>query len=144
MECTPLGPVRVISVRVNANNASRTVEQIVGQKKEMHLTAFDYCIEELQRDMQSQQHVFDERSKRDAAFIVKSCNSRCFQVFVRLILEECKGFLSLHAAMKAEDLLEDEKYRAAVVEMLEVKKMAKSNLQLYISDWSLSSVQLKA
>ena len=102
MECTPLGPVRVISVRVNANNASRTVEQIVGQKKEMHLMAFDYCIEELQRDMQSQQHAFDERIDRDQLEVLSGLLSQ-LEVLSGLCWIDTRGVQGIFVAARGHE-----------------------------------------
>jgi ankyrin repeat protein len=112
------------------------VEQIVGQKREMHLVAFEYCIEELQRDMQGEQAAFDERSKRDTTFITKRCRAKSFDYFVALIVNQMREFRARHAGMQSEVFLDDERYRAVVVEMLEVKKMAKSKLRLYLRDTS--------
>ena len=47
LEVTDKGPVRVIPVRVNVNQLATTCEQIVGQKKGLHIQSFEHATREL-------------------------------------------------------------------------------------------------
>ena len=42
LQVTPEGAVALVPVRVNVNLKARTVEEIVGQKRQLHITAFRY------------------------------------------------------------------------------------------------------
>jgi hypothetical protein len=51
LEVTPDGVVSVIAVRANANLKSMTVEELVGRKKELHVSAFEHHMFDIERDL---------------------------------------------------------------------------------------------
>ena len=61
LEMTEKGPVRAIQVRVNVNQLARTCEQVVGQKKELHIQSFEHALRELERALMEQDRAFAER-----------------------------------------------------------------------------------
>ena len=61
VECTAGGPVRIIGARINANNTMRTTEQLLEQKKEMHLSAFTFCLDEMAMGLASKESTFQLR-----------------------------------------------------------------------------------
>jgi hypothetical protein len=136
VECTAEGPVRIIGARINANNTMRTVEQIVEQKKEMHLSTFRFCLDEMAMGLASKQSVFEQRKDSDAASKYDTA-SPSFKAFASKIEYEARTFLARHQKVAAADYLEEETYRAMVVEMLAAKRMAESKMELYFVDNSM-------
>ena len=67
LEIAPQGPVRVIPVRANVNQLALTCEQIVGQKKDLHIQSFKHSLLELQQSLLEQSDAFDQRIKKDAS-----------------------------------------------------------------------------
>ena len=135
LECTDQGPVRIITVRINANNMTRTVEELLDQKKKMHIASFEYCLEEMHRNMLLRKEAFDLRLSQDVSgqmlYGIKSIES-----FVAFIGRLARVFLDKHRKVDAEEYLEDQTYRALVTEMLEAKRFAESMLELYLVDRS--------
>jgi uncharacterized protein len=127
--------VRIIGARINANNTVRTTEQLLAQKKEMHLSAFRFGLDELAMVLASKKDAFDQKSEKDKskAFF----DLLPFESFTSAILAEARTFLERHEQVDAKDYLEEETYRSLVVEMLAAKRMAESKMELYLADESL-------
>ena len=92
VECTASGPVRIIGARINANNTMRTTEQILNQKKEMHLSAFKFCLDEMAIGLASKEIAFEQRLQRDPTRFRSDCPT--FRSSTSKIREEARGFLA--------------------------------------------------
>jgi hypothetical protein len=57
-----------------------------------------------------------------------------FEGLVESIMAECKQTFKKHEELGADEFTEDETFRTLVTEMLDVKTMAKSKLQLWLQD----------
>ena len=75
----------IIPVRVNANLKTMVVEELVAQKKNIHLSAFSYVLDELQQDLQAlaDAHNAAERHQTD-----EWTGGISIQQFMGSILEE--------------------------------------------------------
>ena len=67
LEVSPHGPVTVIPLRVNANLKTMVIEDLVAQKKQMHLASFRYVLDELGSDLRRLARELDaeERLRND-------------------------------------------------------------------------------
>ena len=111
------GVVRVVPVRVNSNLTAGTLDQILGSKKQTHLAAFRYAIQEVERDL-----------SRMAG------QEWWHNHLLEKILPECKKVLYMHGKIEAREFAKDEVFRRLVTEMLDVQMMAKSKMRLALED----------
>jgi hypothetical protein len=81
------GVVRIVPVRVNSNLNSRTLDQIIASKKQTHMAAFQFALQELHRDLS---HTWHE----EGLWRLESKGANCSTVDV--ILDECKQVLERH------------------------------------------------
>ena len=130
---TPQGPVRVITVRVNVNQLAMTCEQIVGQKKELHIQSFEHGARDLRRALLEHGDAFAERLERDAS-AQYGAPGYGLQQLTDGILEECKKQLDEHRRLDASQYLDDDLFQALAHEMLSAVRMGSSKLQLYLED----------
>jgi len=132
-EATPEGVVSIIPVRMNMNVKTFTIQEIVGQKRKMHLDAFAFVLGEIKQKLSimSSGSSVQDRLKQDITNGDVSISD-----FIASINGECKQVYELHKSHDNEYYVEDQKFRGLVVEMLEVKMMAISKLQYYLEDKS--------
>jgi ankyrin repeat protein len=135
LEVTKDGVLKVVRVRVNANLKALTVEDMTEAKKRAHLASFRYLIDEVSRDIHKRavEGRAEERWRRDnssedskAIYTVKNLLS--------VILGQCRKVLETHEKVNAEDYNRSESFRSLVIEMLEVRAMAASKLDLWLED----------
>jgi hypothetical protein len=123
MEVTEHGVVRIVPVRVNSNLSARTLDQIVASKKQTHMTAFCFALQEIRRD------IFSMWPEEDP-WMGSKAERRLTMNMISLILYECKQVLERHGGIEATEFASDETFRHLVTEMLDVKTMAKSKVKL--------------
>jgi hypothetical protein len=140
MEVTEFGVVRVVPVKVNSNLTALTLEQMLAYKKQSHLAAFLYILQELQRDLS---RTCQEMGAARLAMDVQGKEFKC-ELLVENILEQCRKMFEAHKETKEDVFTNDEAFRGLVNEMLDVKTMAKSKLQLWIEDTSQSVTKVEA
>ena len=141
VQVTVSGVVEMISVRVNSNLKTKTVEELVAQKKDMHLTAFSYHIHEIEAELER------IASHPEAEVRLQNDETReanhSVRGFVVRIVEQCKDVMSRHAAVNAKDYIKDQVFRGLVLEMLDVKLMAVSKLQEWLQNKSYSFIRFR-
>lgn len=129
MELTKYGLVAKFRIRLNVNLKSRTCEELVAQKKQMHISSFEYLLDELAQELAeliiSSEAL--ERAKRDP--LTRVANQG--QLRSR-IMEQCREVLRHHQAIPAKEYLDDSIYRSLVAESLEVKEMGKYKFDLWL------------
>jgi len=116
------GVIRMIPVKINANIKTRTLEEQLEMKKEMHVTAFRHHIDDIEVELNNKRSTSGaaERLRAD-----KSADEKhTLEGFVARIVEQCKDVLSRHKAKNHEDYVNDAVYRNLVLEMIDVKSMA--------------------
>ena len=143
VEVTPDGIVTIIPVRANMNVRTMTLQEIVEQKKQMHLTSFKYLLVEIKNEIDAlskdpslgkrlMQDVTAEESENSVQLLVESINEECEQAYLR------------HEQRPNNEFVDDLTYRGLVVEMLETKVMALSKFNYYIEDRSQWIQNVKA
>jgi hypothetical protein len=116
------GVIRMIPVKVNTNFKTRTLEEQLEMKKEMHVTAFRHHIDEIEVELNKKMLT---QSAKDRLQSDKSADvNHTLEGFVARIVEQCKDVLSRHKAKNHEDYINDAVYRNLVLEMIDVKSMA--------------------
>jgi hypothetical protein len=133
MEVTPDGIVTIVPVRANMNVRTMTLQEILEQKKQMHLTSFKYLLVEIKNEIDalSKDPSLDKRLMQDI-----SVEDDSVQLFVQSITEECEQAYFRHEQRPNDEFVDDLTYRCLVVEMLEIKVMAVSKFNYYIEDRS--------
>ena len=110
-------------VKVNANLKAPTTDELVGVKKRIHLDAFKYRIEEIERELfalavtsrADQRLLMDKTAKdpRGGPYTV--------DCFLGKILDQCKEVFERHDSIPASDYIDDGLYRRLMLEMAELK-----------------------
>jgi hypothetical protein len=148
------GVLTVISVRVNINLQTLTVEQLRGKKKSMHITAFKSIIDEMQQWMQvyaeeggpvearlatdkqfieliaQQQRENEDDDGSDPAISSLSIMSS----FASITMDEMRTIKDADAQLPDDDYVKDLKYKALVTRMLSSQAWAKQRLFLWLEN----------
>jgi hypothetical protein len=106
------------------------VEQLREQKKVMHISGFEFLVNEVKIELS---RVAEERNALEKAELVKSSDSgkeNILSWIVEGIVEECEKILENQKQIPPEKFLDDEEYRKVVLEMLETKSHALSKVRL--------------
>ena len=126
--------ITVIDLRVSANLKASTCEEILEQKKTLHLTTFRARIDETSRNLydiaagEGAQSRFAETKKYkiDRVFNMKH--------LVDSILNKAKDVLAKHEATLVDKYNDDGEFKMLVQEMMDVSTHATSFLNLFIED----------
>lgn len=123
------GLVTVLSVRVNINIKTETVEELVAKKKSMHIAAMKAMIDDLGQDLKSisESEAFKERVQIDHSIHSSNCS------IVEHIIQQCRSVLQRHEERDALEFVNDNIYRCLVMQ-LDCKSWAKEKLQLWLHD----------
>jgi hypothetical protein len=91
---TEKGPVIVIPARINANLKAKTMEEVIAQRKDLHMSLVKNVTREIARDIKviEESDEFIERAKKD--FSSKNAAGR----LVRSVTEECEHIVDMHAS----------------------------------------------
>jgi hypothetical protein len=136
MEASPMAPSRAGSeVTVLTRSRPGCMQELLGQKKDMHINSFRLLIDELSRDLR---RIADEG---DAEARLASDSERMYgkyrvHNFLQRIVGLAKEVLRRHERRKAEDYTDDGVFKGLVQEMLATRTMAESLLRLYLEDRS--------
>lgn len=143
MEVNPDGIVTIIPVRANMNVRTMTLQEIVEQKKQMHLTSFKYLLVEIKNEIDalSKDPSLGKRLMQDVS---AEESDKSVQILVESIVEECEQAYLRHEQRPNDEFVDDLTYRGLVVEMLETKVMALSKFNYYIDDRSQWIQNVKA
>ena len=127
------GITELVPVRVNSNLKARTVDELVDQKKDLHVAAFSYHIDVIRNELQriAVEGKAEERLERDKS--TARDDSLTVQEFLDRIVDQCKDVLSRHKAISSKEYLNDAVFRNLVLEMINVKAMAVSKLMEWLS-----------
>ncbi len=120
--------VRIVPVRVNLNLTAHKLDQALASKKQTHMAAFRYAVQEINRDrsrlraeIMGHEAVrflgrdFEERVERD----------------LDTISAQCTDLLEKHGEIAVEEYREDKTFRKLVTEMLDAKTLALSLMELW-------------
>jgi hypothetical protein len=125
------GLVTVLSVRVNINIKTETVEELLAKKKSMHIAAMKAMLDDLEQHLKhiSETTEFKERVTTDGSI----CHLHSVSI-VDDILQQCRLVLQRHEERDAIDFVNDNIYRCLVMQLLDCKSWAKEKLQLWLQD----------
>ncbi len=137
------GVVSIVPVQVNSNQSAPTIEQMLDFKKQTHMAAFRYGIQEIKRDLTRTSSL--QGPKRYVTDFYKKFQGKDYthEGLVENILAECKKKLETHGELGADEFAKDGTYRTLVTEMLNVKMMAESKLTLWLQDPSRCIMHLE-
>ena len=128
------GVLKVISVRVNINLKTETLEQLLGKKKSMHIAAFKSLIDETKQWL----HAYAEDGGRAQA---RAATDKMYGVwdfdlslFISKTLEDMQTMKDAHVKLPDDDYVNDLKYKALVTRMLSSQEWAKQKLRLWLEN----------
>ena len=141
VEVTQSGVVEMIPVRVNANLKTRTVEELLDQKKDMHLAAFDYLIHEIDETLHriAVENYAEDRLSSDES----RDESHSVHGFIGRIVDQCKDVRSKHKAIMSSEYVAERNFRKIVLEMIDVKIMAISKLREWLENRESSFIRFR-
>jgi ankyrin repeat protein len=143
IETTKDGIINKISVRMNNNVKTQTVEELRQLKKSLHLNAFKYILNEIESDLfaLTQARFVKSRAEDDLSVAKDGAStegpeskSSAISKLNESILEDCRRRYDKHVVKNPEEFIQDEKYRGLVREMMDTKAMAISKLRLWLED----------
>jgi len=131
------GDVTVIPVRVNVNLKAERLEQLQEKKKSIHLTGFEFRLNELRQKLQSAAQAGDaegrlKREKDSYGQFWKKAHS--VGGYIDAQAKKAEAVLARHRARAAADYSDDAVYRSLVSESLEAVRMAESALLWWLRD----------
>jgi hypothetical protein len=143
------GVLTVISVNVNINLKTETVEQLTGKKKSMHISAFKSVIDETKQWTQA---YAEEDGRLQARTATDKEYGNYGYDFTRLIsktIHQMQEIKDADAKLPDSDYVDDLKYKALVTRMLSTQDWAKQKLKLWLENeqtniWAISECQLKS
>ena len=129
------GVLKVISVRVNINLKTETLEQLLGKKKSMHIAAFKSVIDETKQWL----HAHAEEGDRVQTRAATDKNYRptgwgSLSWFISKTLEHMQTMKDADAKLPDDDYVNDLKYKALVTRMLSSQEWAKQKLRLWLEN----------
>jgi hypothetical protein len=136
------GVLTVISVRVNINLKTETVEQLKGKKKSMHIAAFEELIHETRGQLLA---IAEDGGRADLRAKTDACCDDILNIstFISDSINRLQAVKAIHAKMSEDDYVDDLKYNACVARMLSAQAWAKQRLWLWLHDpdTNLSTIQ---
>ncbi len=138
IEATKEGIINKISVRMNNNVKTQTVEELRQLKKSLHLNAFQYIRNEIESDLSAlaQARFVNSQAEEDISVAKAGVSYSAIRKLIERILKDCETRYTKHLNKNPDEFIQDETYRGLVREMVETKAMAISKLRLWLEDTS--------
>jgi hypothetical protein len=137
LEQTASGQVTIIPVRVSVNLKAERLEQLEEKKKSIHLSGFEFRVNELRQKLLAKAQAADadarlSREKDKYGHLWE----RAFSVggFIDGQAAKVESVLARHRARASADYSDDAVYRSLVSESLEAARMAESALLWWLMD----------
>jgi hypothetical protein len=130
------GVLKVISVGVNINLKTETVEQLTSKKRSMHVVAFKAVIDETKQWMQAyaeENGRAQARAATDKEYVTGSFG-RDISWFISTSLEQMQAIKDADSKLPDGDYVNDLKYKALVTRMLSSQEWAKQKLRLWLEN----------
>jgi hypothetical protein len=128
------GVLKVISVGVNINLKTETVEQLTGKKRSMHLVAFKAVIDETKQWMQAYAEENGRAQARAATDKEYGTFGRDISWFISESLKQMQAIKDADSKLPDGDYVNDLKYKALVTRMLSSQEWAKQKLWLWLEN----------
>jgi hypothetical protein len=129
------GVLKVISVRVNINLKTETLEQLLGKKKSMHIAAFKSVIDETKQWLHA--HAEDGGRAQARAATDKEYGKYGWvdlSWFISKTLKQMETIKEEDTWLPDDDYVNDLKYKALVTRMLSSQEWAKQKLRLWLEN----------
>jgi len=139
VEHTETGNVTFIPVRVSVNLKAERLEQLEEKKKSIHVTGFEFRVNELRLNLQKLAEVGngETRLQRDKDRLGRRWReSYSVENYIDLQVMKVEEICSRHRSRVAKDYSDDAVYRSLVSESLEAVQMAESALLWWLQDES--------
>ena len=128
------GVLKVISVGVNINLKTETVEQLTSKKRSMHVVAFKAVIDETKQWMQAyaeENGRAHARAATDNEYGKHGCD---ISVLISMTVEQMQDIKYADSKLPDGDYVNDLKYKALVTRMLSSQEWAKQKLWLWLQN----------
>ena len=120
-----------ILLRVNANTKTPTCQELLGQKKRMHLSSFQYLLDSLEKDLRERATASDAEARKQCDFSYLDCELEQSGLVTK-IMENCRKVHGAHKAVCEELYSNEVIYRNIVAESLDVIAMGKNAFKLWL------------
>jgi hypothetical protein len=128
------GVLTVISVNVNINLKTETLEQLKGKKKSMHLTAYKSLINETEQWLHAYAEEDGRGLRRAATDKEYGKYGRDTSGLISSSMKQMQTIKDAHAKLPDDDFVNDFKYKALVTRMLSSQAWAKAKLMLWLEN----------
>ena len=128
------GVLKVISVGVNINLKTETVEQLTSKKRSMHIVAFKAVIDETKQWMQAHAEENGRAQARAATDKEYKEDDMDISWFISNTLEQMQAIKDADSELPDGDYVNDLKYKALVTRMLSSQEWAKQKLWLWLEN----------
>ena len=128
------GVLKVISVGVNINLKTETVEQLTSKKRSMHVVAFKAVIDETKQWMQAyaeENGRAQARAATDKEYGKYDCD---ISYLISETLKQMQKIKDADSKLPDGDYVNDLKYKALVTRMLSSQEWAKQKLRLWLEN----------
>jgi hypothetical protein len=130
-----------VSVRVNANLRTETVEELVEKKKRMHVTSARLLADEVKGELE--RLVLSTESVERKKKVMTPDSDVAFRKFSARINRQCDAIVERHRNTGAANYVNDNTFRGLVSEILNMKSWAMEKWQLWLKDESRFLEQMK-
>jgi hypothetical protein len=129
VEASAHGILNKVQVRLNTNLKAWSLQQLVDQKRRMHLASFEYLLDELDKELREQARGLEARAREetDQKAHVYRASDLC-----DAIMAQCRLILAAHESCTADEFHDDDLYRSLVSESLDAKEMGKNKFRLWL------------
>ena len=136
LHVTADGVVAEVPVKINANLRTSTVEELVGQKRSMHLATFRFLVDEVRRDLERLAAECDAESRLRVDVDRSKPEGQGYSVKVILdgIVGQCRTIYKRHEGTSAARIADNDIYRSLVAEMLDCKLHSISKMRWWLED----------
>ena len=128
------GVLKVISVGVNINLKTETVEQLTSKKRSMHVVAFKAVIDETKQWMQAHAEENGRAQARAATDKEYGKLGLSISELISKTLEQMQKIKDADSKLPDGDYVNDLKYKALVTRMLSSQEWAKQKLRLWLEN----------
>ncbi|EKX33921.1 hypothetical protein GUITHDRAFT_119904 [Guillardia theta CCMP2712] len=122
--------VKVLTLRINANTTSSTIEEMLGKRKQLYVGLLENIAREVERELVGCAGRIQERLR--SAF--RDRLSNLSQFLFRSIERECRAMVEVSRGREAEWYNEDSRYKEAIELSNSMKDMAINKLRHWIED----------
>jgi len=126
--------VRLIPVAVTVNFSSRTVEQLLAQKKDMHCAAFRFLQGELAGDLARLAEAGGAAARFAGDTTKNYGGAHTVEGLLEGIAEQSGAVLRRHKARGEAEFADNEVFQGLVAEMLDTRRWAVAKLRLWLED----------